>query len=226
MDNYISKSGIIIGSGIRIGVQSVSASANNKDCSYQNKKTEGCKVINIIPIFHGNESTSFLKKIQGCVLSLALLASPSYAQDQKMELLEPVGSFQINRVAQSKVCFATYNGASANGIPSFFATYKLVDGDRWQVTGYTEQKELMKSPDVLTISFDGEQHMISDLETTQGSFFMPFLDSNQLQDFDAKVEISESVTFSLLRSKDSLTVNLPELRAAKAAIDICLQGLK
>lgn len=160
------------------------------------------------------------------LLAASAFTTPIFAQDQTMELVESVGPFQISRVAPSKVCFATYNTLSANDIPSFFATYKLADGDRWHVTGYSEQKDQMKSPDVLTILFDDKQHMISEIEASKGNYFLPFIDDVQLNDFDEKVAISNTVTFSLLRTEDKFTVNLAELRAAKVAIETCLQGLK
>ena len=83
----------------------------------------------------------------------------------------------------------------------------------------------MKSPDVLSILFDDKQHTIIEMQTSQGSYFLPFTEDEQLNDFDANVATANTVTFSMLRTEDSLTVNLPDLRAAKAAIATCLQGL-
>ena len=57
----------------------------------------------------GWRTDGIIKYIFG-ITSWIAFAIPAYAQDQTMELLESVGPFQINRVAQSKVCFATYNG--------------------------------------------------------------------------------------------------------------------
>jgi len=159
-------------------------------------------------------------------IATALLAAPALAQDQAMELVETVGDFQISRVAESKVCFATVSGPSANGIPSFFATYKLTNGDRWQVTGYSEQKEKAETIDGLSIKFDGEPHMVIQIELSNGTYLLPITDETQLKAFDEAVETGTKVSFNLLKTKDSFTVDLANLRAAKMAIDTCLEGMK
>ena len=56
------------------------------------------------------------------------LTAPAFAQS--VELVETAGDYQIMRVVASKVCYAVYNGKSADGSNVTFATYKTSDGDR------------------------------------------------------------------------------------------------
>lgn len=153
------------------------------------------------------------------------LTVPAIAQDQTMEIFETMGETQVTKVAGSKVCFATINTVSANGAPSFFATYQLKDGDRWQVTGHSGVK-VQQADDILTIRFDGEGFIVRELQRVNNTFPLPFTEDTDLADFDKLVEAGTEVSFDLLRLKDKIIVDLDALRTAKASIARCLATIE
>jgi hypothetical protein len=153
------------------------------------------------------------------------LAVPASAQDQTMEIFETIGETQVTKVAASKVCFATINTTSKGGTPSFFATYKLKDGDRWQVAGHAGVK-VAQADDILTIRFDGEGFVVRELQRVNNTFPLPFTEDTDLAEFDKLVEAGKEVSFDLLRLKDSIVVDLEALRAAKASVERCLETIK
>jgi hypothetical protein len=153
------------------------------------------------------------------------LTVPASAQDQTMVIFETMGETQVTKVAASKVCFATINTVSKNGAPSFFATYQLKDGDRWQVTGHAGVK-VQQADDILTIRFDGEGFVVRELQRVNNTFPLPFTEDTDLADFDKLVEVGTEVSFDLLRLKDSIVVDLEALRTAKASIARCLETIK
>lgn len=147
------------------------------------------------------------------------------AQEQTMEIFETIGDTQIAKVAASRVCWATINTTSANGVPSFFATYKLKDGDRWQVTGHTGVK-VAQADDILTIRFDGEGFIVRELQRVNNTFPLPFTEDTDLAGFDQRVAAGSQMSLDLLRLKDSIIVDLETLRTAKGSVDRCLETLE
>ena len=83
------------------------------------------------------------------ILGTFLFGTASCASNSAMEIFKSFDEYQITKVEESRVCWATLSATSSNGVPSFFATYKRKDGDRWQVTGYSG-KEAKNADDILT----------------------------------------------------------------------------
>mgnify|MGYP001119455521 CR=1 FL=1 len=158
------------------------------------------------------------------VLALGV-SLPAFAQEQTMEIFETTGDVQVTKVEASKVCFATINTTSKNGTASFFATYKLKDGDRWQVTGHSGVK-VAQADDILTIRFDGEPFIVRELQRLNNTFPVPFTEDTDLAQFDMLVASGTTVSFDLLRLKDSIIVDLEMLRTAKVSVDRCLETIK
>jgi hypothetical protein len=150
---------------------------------------------------------------------------PAFAQEQSMEIFENIQGAQVTKVEASKVCFATINTTSKNGTPSFFATYKLKDGDRWQVTGHAGLR-VAQADDILTIRFDGEPFIVRELQRLNNTFPVPFTEDTDLAEFDTLVASGTTVSFDLLRLKDSIIVDLETLRNAKVSVDRCLETIK
>ena len=109
-----------------------------------------------------------------------------------MEIFNSSEQYQVTKVEASKVCWATLSAISANGIPSFFATYKRKDGDRWQVTGYSGN-QAKEADDILTIKFDGEPFLIREMQRSNNIFPLPFTEDIDLTGFDNRVEISNTL---------------------------------
>jgi len=158
-------------------------------------------------------------------LGIISFGSVAIAQNKSMEVYKISGQVQITKVESSKVCWATISTSSANGIPSFFATYKLKSGDRWQVVGNAGIKSAQAN-DILTIRFDDEPFIFRELQLVNNTFALPFIEDTDLAGFDQRVAKSQSVEFNLLRLKDKITVDLEMLRQAKNTIDQCLETIK
>jgi hypothetical protein len=208
-----------------IAMLAVSQSSPNKKHYNQNQECKGAKMLNVIPVFHTLKLNCYRKVAQVCVIAFALVANPASAQEQTMEVFETTGDTQVTKVEASNVCFATINTTSKNGAPSFFATYKLKDGDRWQVTGHSGVKT-PQADDILTIRFDGEGFIVRELQRLNNTFPVPFTEDTDLAQFDALVATGTQVSFDLLRLKDSIIVDLESLRAAKVSVDRCLETIK
>jgi hypothetical protein len=153
-----------------------------------------------------------------------LIATPTFAQS--VEIAETFGDYQIMRVAESKVCFAVYNGKSADGSDVTYATYKTKKGDRWQIVGYVDDEKVKANGDLLTIRFDGKLSSARAVDISRGDFALPFTEDKDLADFDAGVATADEVTFKLKNLNDIITVALPALRTAKASVDTCLESIK
>jgi len=158
-------------------------------------------------------------------LGMIALGTSAFAQEQAMEIFETIGDSQITKVASSNVCWATINTKSANGTNSFFATYKLKNGDRWQVAGHSGLR-VKQTNDILTIKFDEEPYLIRDLQLVNNTSPLPFTEDNDLTGFDERVATAKQVTFEYIRLKDSISVDLDTLRAAKASMERCLDTIE
>ncbi len=159
------------------------------------------------------------------LLCSAILSITS-AHAQSIEAVETVGDYQIMRVAASKVCFAVYNGKSADGSDVTYATYKTKSGDRWQVVGYVDDTKVTAPDDLLTIRFDGKLSNARTIGISRGDFALPFTEDKELADFDAGVATAEQVTFHLKNLNDTIAIDLPALRTAKSSVETCLEGIK
>jgi hypothetical protein len=151
--------------------------------------------------------------------------SASFAQEQKMEVFEIIDGAQITKVAASNVCFGTINAKSESETPSFFATYKLKNGDRWQVAGHVGQK-VAQAQDVVTFRFDGEGFIFRETELLNNTFPVPLTEDDDLEQFDALVEKSTTLSLDLLRLKEKIIVDLETLRNTKKSMDRCLETIK
>jgi len=140
------------------------------------------------------------------------LTAPAFAQS--VELVETAGDYQIMRVVASKVCYAVYNGKSADGSNVTFATYKTSDGDRWQIVGYVDDKKITTNSDLLTIQFDGQTTLIRTVDISRGDYALPFAEDNELEMFDAGIEAATKLSFNLKNLGDAITLDLAALRAA------------
>lgn len=155
--------------------------------------------------------------------STILLTAPVHAQS--LEPVETLGDYEILRVTASKVCFAVYKGKSANELDITYATFKTKSGDRWQVLSYVYDEKLKALGDLLTIRFDGKLTLSRAVEISRGDLILPFTEDEELADFDAGVAAADEVTFQLKNLNDTITVDLPALRTAKAGIDACLEAI-
>ena len=144
------------------------------------------------------------------ILGTFLFGTASCASNSAMEIFKSFDEYQITKVEESRVCWATLSATSSNGVPSFFATYKRKDGDRWQVTGYSG-KEAKNADDILTIKFDGEPFIIREMQRSNNIFPLPFTEDIDLTGFDNRVEISSKLSFDLIRLKDEIIVDLKGL---------------
>ncbi len=159
------------------------------------------------------------------VIALSLIAAPTLAQS--VEIVETLDDYKIMRVVQSKVCFAVYNGKSADGSDVTFATYKTKDGDRWQVVGYVDdEKTAATKGDLLTIQFDGKPTLARAVQFSRGDFALPFTEDKDLQDFDAGVANANKLSFQLKNLNDTITLDLDDLRTAKTGVDSCLENIQ
>jgi len=158
------------------------------------------------------------------VITLSITASPTLAQS--VEVVETLDNYQIMRVVQSKVCFAVYNGKSADGSDVTFATYKTKDGDRWQVVGYVDENHVTVKGDLLTIRFDDKPALSRAIDFSRGDFALPFTEDKDLQGFDTGVANAANLSFHLKNLNDTITLDLAELRTAKTGIDNCLEGIQ
>lgn len=102
-------------------------------------------------------------------LGLVFLGTVTFAQNAGMDIFKLSDQYQVAKVEASKVCWATLNTISKNGVPSFFATYKQKNGDRWQVTGHSGKK-VDNADDILTIKFDGEPFLIREMQRSNNIF--------------------------------------------------------
>ncbi|MDA9999873.1 hypothetical protein N9E53_02210, partial [Amylibacter sp.] len=94
-----------------------------------------------------------------------------------------------------------------------------------QVTGYSGN-QAKEADDILTIKFDGEPFLIREMQRSNNIFPLPFTEDIDLTGFDNRVEISNIVSFDLIRLKDEIIVDLNVLRSAKKNIDQCLKSIK
>lgn len=156
---------------------------------------------------------------------LIAMASVSFAQEQKMEIFEIIDGAQITKVAASNVCFATLNAKSQSETPSFFATYKLKNGDRWQVAGHVGLR-VAEAEDVITIKFDDEGFIFRETEMLNNTFPVPLTEDADLEEFDALVEKSTTLSLDILRLKEKIIVDLEVLRNAKKSMDRCLETIE
>lgn len=166
--------------------------------------------------------TSFSKFTAVSILSL--VTTPALAQS--VEVVETLDDYKIMRVAQSKVCFAVYNGKSADGSDVTFATYKTKDGDRWQVVGYVDDNHVTAKGDLLTIQFDGKPVLSRAVDFSRGDFALPFTEDKDLAGFDAGVANASELSFQLKNLNDTITLDLADLRTAKSGVDSCLEGIQ
>jgi len=159
------------------------------------------------------------------LITLSIAATPTLAQS--VEIVETLGDYQIMRVIQSKVCFAVYNGKSADGSDVTFATYKTKDGDRWQVVGYVDDnKTAATKGDLLTIRFDDKLALSRAVDFSRGDFALPFTEDKDLQGFDTGVTNAANLSFHLKNLNDTITLDLVGLRIAKTGVDSCLEGIQ
>ncbi|MDB4081273.1 hypothetical protein N9532_10290 [Amylibacter sp.] len=158
-------------------------------------------------------------------LGLVFLGTVTFAQNAGMDIFKLSDQYQVAKVEASKVCWATLNTISKNGVPSFFATYKQKNGDRWQVTGHSGKK-VDNADDILTIKFDGEPFLIKEMQRSNNIFPLPFTEDIDLTGFDNRVEINDTVSFALVRLKDEIIVDLKVLRSAKKNVEQCLKTIK
>ena len=157
-------------------------------------------------------------------LIAVIFAFSATAQDQVLDLYYTDDTVQIIAIKKAKVCYATFNLTSANGTPAFFSTYRLKDGDRWQVAGYQADNDGRKD-DIITIIFDAEPFMVRGFEWDGRGFYLPFTEATELRDFDELVEASDEMTLELLRRKDTITLDMLALRSAKEKIADCVGTL-
>ncbi|MEK6205787.1 MAG: hypothetical protein N2B02_09200 [Amylibacter sp.] len=156
---------------------------------------------------------------------LSLIAAPTLAQS--VEVVDTLDVYKIMRVVQSKVCFAVYNGKSADGSDVTYATYKTKEGDRWQVVGYVDdEKTTTTKGDLLTIQFDGKPVLARAVQFSRGDFALPFTEDKDLQDFDAGVANANKLSFQLKNLNDTITLDLVALRIAKTSVDSCLEAIQ
>ena len=64
------------------------------------------------------------------------------------------------------------------------------------------------------------------MQRSNNIFPLPFTEDIDLTGFDNRVEISNIVSFDLIRLKDEIIVDLNVLRSAKKNIDQCLKSIK
>ena len=64
------------------------------------------------------------------ILGTFLFGTASCASNSAMEIFKSFDEYQITKVEESRVCWATLSATSSNGVPSFFATYKRKDGSK------------------------------------------------------------------------------------------------
>ena len=165
--------------------------------------------------------------MKNLILTSVLIASASVssAQESKMEIFEVIDGAQITKVAASNVCFATINAKSQSETPSFFATYKLKNGDRWQVAGHVGLR-VAETEDIITLRFDDEGFIFRETEMLNNTFPVPLTEDADLEEFDALVEKSNTLSLDILHLKDKIIVDLAVLRNAKASMDRCLETIK
>ncbi len=119
-----------------------------------------------------------------------------------------MSTVQIIAIKKAKVCYATFNLTSANGTPAFFSTYRLKDGDRWQVAGYQADNDGRKD-DIITIVFDAEPFMVRGFEWDGRGFYLPFTEATELRDFDELVEASDEMTLECYGARIRLRWTCP-----------------
>ena len=83
------------------------------------------------------------------ILGTFLFGTASCASNSAMEIFKSFDEYQITKVEESRVCWATLSATSSNGVPSFFATYKRKDGDLlkslWRAFWSAHDKVLIRS---------------------------------------------------------------------------------
>jgi hypothetical protein len=163
--------------------------------------------------------------LQVVTIAGLLVGGSISAQENKMEIFEIIDGAQITKVASSNVCFATINAKSESETPSFFATYKLKNGDRWQVAGHVGLR-VAETEDVITLKFDDEGFIFRETEMLNNTFPLPLTEDADLEQFDALVEKSNTLSLDILRLKDKIIVDLETLRNAKLSMDRCLETIE
>jgi len=168
------------------------------------------------------QSTRVKNSLTTTAFSL-LLVTPFMAQ--AVELVETVGDYQIVKVESSKVCFAAFNGKSLKDKKITFATYKTKSGDRWQVAGFVDHDKLTTKGDLLSISFDKTHLFSRGVEFSKGKFALPFTEDADLENYTKLVDTKKTLELTMRGLDDSIVITLPELNAARAAMDKCLADI-
>ncbi len=155
---------------------------------------------------------------------LSCFVVPALAQN--VEVFEKTENYNVMKVTESKVCFSVYAGASEDGSGFTFASYKTKSNDRWQVAGYVDDNKITSKSDLLYIKFDDRNLMARAVDFSRSDFVLPFTEDNDLKGFDAGVTTAKIMSFSFKNTKDTMNINLDEIRAARASVDTCLEGIK
>ena len=208
-----------------VAMWTVFQAAPDEKKNQQHHNREGAKMFYVKPVIHAFKLMHVKRVFQVATLCSFIFGQPMVAQENKMEIFETINGAQVTKVASSNVCFATINTKSANGTDSFFATYKLKNGDRWQVAGHSGLR-VAQTNDILTIKFDNEPFLIRDLQLVNNTSPLPFTEDNDLTGFDERVATGKQVTFDYIRLKDSISIDLDTLRAAKDSMDRCLETIE
>ncbi len=155
---------------------------------------------------------------------LSCVALPSFAQN--VEVFETSDDYNVMQVKASEVCFAVHAGKSEDGSDFTYATYKTLGNDRWQVAGYTDDTKITSKSDLLFIKFDGRNLMARAVDFSRSDFVLPFTEDNDLKGFDAGVTTAETMSFVFKNTQDTMNIDLDIIRAARASIETCLEGMK
>ncbi len=155
---------------------------------------------------------------------ISCVALPVAAQN--VEVFEKAENYNVMQVKASKVCFAVHASQSEDGSDFTYATYKTLDNDRWQVAGYTDDNKITSKSDLLFIKFDGRNLMARAVDFSRSDFVLPFTEDNDLKGFDAGVTTAQTMSFVFKNTNDTMNIDLDVIRAARASIDTCLDGIK